>query len=209
MPSVIKGLYAITPECADTVVLLDKVKQALRGGATVVQYRSKSDNVALKHEQANELLKLCQSFHVPLIINDDMRLAALIQADGVHLGETDSSLKEARINLGPKSIIGVSCYQDLDRAIQLAGQGADYVAFGSFYPSPTKPLAKPSPISLLTQARAKLQLPIVAIGGVSTETAPVLIHAGASAVAVVSALFEAPDIELTANLFTSFFAIKH
>lgn len=209
MPSVIKGLYAITPECADTTALLDKVKQALRGGAAVVQYRSKSDNVALKHEQANELLKLCQSFHVPLIINDDMRLVALIQADGVHLGETDSSLKEARINLGPKSIIGVSCYQDLDRAIQLAGQGADYVAFGSFYPSPTKPLAKPSPISLLTQARAKLQLPIVAIGGVSTETAPVLIHAGASAVAVVSALFEAPDIELTANLFTSFFAIKH
>ena len=209
MPSVIKGLYAITPECADTTALLDKVKRALRGGAAVVQYRSKSDNVALKHEQANELLKLCQSFHVPLIINDDMRLVALIQADGVHLGETDSSLKEARINLGPKSIIGVSCYQDLDRAIQLAGQGADYVAFGSFYPSPTKPLAKPSPISLLTQARAKLQLPIVAIGGVSTETAPVLIHAGASAVAVVSALFEAPDIELTANLFTSFFAIKH
>lgn len=209
MPSVIKGLYAITPECADTTLLLDKVKQALRGGAAVVQYRSKSDNVALKHEQASELLKLCQSFYVPLIINDDMRLAALIQADGVHLGETDSSLKEARINLGPKSIIGVSCYQDMDRAVQLAGQGADYVAFGSFYPSPTKPLAKPSPISLLTQARAKLQLPIVAIGGVSTENAPLLIHAGASAVAVVSALFEAPDIELTANLFTSFFAIKH
>ena len=205
----IKGLYAITPECADTAQLLDKVKQVLRGGAALVQYRSKSDDVALKHEQATELLKLCQAYYVPLIINDDMRLAALIEADGVHLGETDPALKEARINLGPNSIIGVSCYQDLERAAHLAAQGANYVAFGSFYPSPTKPQAKPCPLSLLTAAHAKISVPIIAIGGITPDNAPELIRAGADAVAVISALFDAPDIELTATLFTSFFALKH
>lgn len=209
MLTAIKGLYAITPECTDTDTLLEKAKLALGGGATLVQYRSKSNDVALKHEQATELLKLCQAYYVPLIINDDMRLAALIEADGVHLGETDPELKEARINLGPQSIIGVSCYQDIDRAVHLAAQGASYVAFGSFYPSSTKPQAKPCPLSLLTAAQAKISVPIVAIGGITPTNAPELIHAGADAVAVISALFDAPDIELTANLFTSFFAVKH
>lgn len=209
MLTAIKGLYAITPECADTAALLDQVKQVLRGGAQLIQYRSKSENVALKHEQATELRALCRTFHVPLIINDDMRLAALIDADGVHLGETDPSLKEARINLGPDKIIGVSCYQDLDRARQFAEQGADYVAFGSFYPSPTKPQARPCPLSLLTQAKAKLQIPVVAIGGITPDNAPALIQAGADALAVISALFEAADIELAAHIFSSLFATKH
>jgi thiamine-phosphate pyrophosphorylase len=209
MSTAIKGLYAITPESADTAALLEQVKQVLRGGAQLIQYRSKSENVALKHEQATELRALCRAFHVPLIINDDMRLAALIDADGVHLGETDPSLKEARINLGPDKIIGVSCYQDLDRALQFAEQGADYVAFGSFYPSSTKPQARPCPLSLLTQAKAKLQIPVVAIGGITPDNAPDLILAGADAVAVISALFEAADIELAAHIFTSLFATKH
>lgn len=205
----IKGLYAITPECADTATLLKQVKQVLLGGAQVIQYRSKSENVALTHEQAAELLTLCHAFHVPLIINDDLRLAALIDADGVHLGETDPALHEARINLGPDKIIGVSCYQDLERALQFAAQGADYVAFGSFYPSPTKPQARPCPLSLLTQAKAKLHVPIVAIGGITPTNAPDLIHAGADAVAVISALFDAPDTELAAHIFSSLFATKH
>lgn len=209
MTPAISGLYAITPECADTAALLSQARQVLRGGAQVLQYRSKSDNIALKHGQAAELLALCRSFHVPLIINDDLRLAALIDADGVHLGATDPTLKEARINLGPDKIIGVSCYQDLERAIQVAAQGADYVAFGSFYPSPTKPQARPCPVALLTQAKTKLQIPLVAIGGITTENTPALIRAGADAVAVISALFDAPDIELTAHLFTSLFATKH
>jgi thiamine-phosphate pyrophosphorylase len=209
MTAAIKGLYAITPECADTAVLLDKLQQALRGGATLVQYRSKSEDVALKHEQATELLALCRSFHVPLIINDDLRLAALIDADGVHLGETDPSLKDARINLGADKIVGVSCYQDLQRAVQFATLGADYIAFGSFYPSSTKPQAPPCPLGLLTEAKTKLTIPIVAIGGITPETTPALIAAGADAVAVISALFDAPDIELAAHIFTSLFATKH
>lgn len=209
MAATIKGLYAITPECADTAALLDKVKQALQGGAALLQYRSKSDDVAFKHEQATELLALCRSFHVPLIINDDLRLATMIDADGIHIGEDDASLKDARINLGPDKIIGVSCYQDIQRATQFAALGADYVAFGSFYPSPTKPHAAPCPLSLLTEAKSKLLVPIVAIGGITAENAPALIAAGADAVAVISALFDAPDIELAAHIFTSLFATKH
>jgi thiamine-phosphate pyrophosphorylase len=205
----IKGLYAITPESADTQALVDKVKAALEGGARLVQYRSKSDDAALRHEQAAELLELCRAYHVPLIINDDVRLAALVDADGVHLGEEDASLKEARINLGPDKIIGVSCYQDLALAKRFQSEGADYVAFGSFYPSTTKPGARPCPVSLLSEARKALRLPIVAIGGITPENAVALVSAGADAVAVISALFDAPDIGATAAHFASLFQTKH
>lgn len=209
MKAEIRGLYAITPEVADTAALLAKVRAALSGGARLVQYRSKSDDVALRHEQAAELLALCRAHGVPLIINDDVRLAALTEADGVHLGEEDASLKEARINLGPEKIIGVSCYQDLARARRAAADGADYVAFGSFYPSPTKPGARPCPISLLTEAKRALKVPVVAIGGITPDNAPALVAAGADAVAVISALFDAPDIAAVAAHFDSLFQTKH
>jgi thiamine-phosphate pyrophosphorylase len=205
----IKGLYAITPEMHDTQALLDKVKAAIEGGARLVQYRTKSDDMALRHEQASELLLLCRAYHVPLIINDDLRLAALVDADGVHLGEEDASLKEARVNLGPDKIIGVSCYQDLARARQLQAEGADYVAFGSFYPSTTKPGARPCPIGLLTEAKQSLRVPVVAIGGITPDNAPALVAAGADAVAVISALFDSSDIAAIAAHFDSFFQTKH
>ena len=135
----IGGLYAITPECADTEGLVRQVRQALSGGARLVQYRNKGNDVALRHEQASELLALCRHFHVPLIINDDIRLADLTGADGVHLGKDDGGVREARLILGPDKIIGVSCYGDLQRALDAEAHGAGYVAFGSFFPSPTKP----------------------------------------------------------------------
>lgn len=207
-PSV-KGLYAITPETADTAQLLFKARAALQGGAALVQYRSKSTDVAVKHAQACELRELCQDFRVPLIVNDDVRLAALIDADGVHLGEDDARLVEARINLGPDKIIGVSCYQDLARAVQFAAEGADYVAFGSFYPSTTKPGARPCPVSLLAEAHATLHLPVVAIGGITLDNARPLIDAGADAIAVISALFDAPDVEAAAREFANLFATRH
>lgn len=209
MKTTIRGLYAITPETADTAALLDKVTQALEGGASVVQYRSKSEDVALKHEQAAELLELCRRHHVPLIVNDDVRLAVLTDADGVHVGEDDAGLKEARINLGPDKIIGVSCYQDLARARQLEAQGADYVAFGSFYPSSTKPQARPCPVSVVAEAKKILHVPVVAIGGITTDNAPTLVAAGADAVAVISALFDSADIRRTAAQFASLFQTKH
>lgn len=209
MKPAIKGLYAITPETEHTAQLLAQTQAALVGGASVVQYRNKSSNASLKHEQASELLELCRDYRVPLIVNDDVRLAVLTDADGVHLGEDDARLIEARINLGPDKIIGVSCYQDLALALKFETEGADYVAFGSFYPSSTKPDARPCQLSLLTQAKAQLHVPVVAIGGITLDNAPSLVAAGADAVAVISALFDASDIEASALSFSNLFATRH
>jgi len=208
MKAKVEGLYALTPEMADTERLLFLVGEALAGGARLVQYRNKSGDVALRHEQATELKLLCHRHGVPLIINDDVRLAALTEADGVHLGAEDASLLEARVNLGPDKLIGVSCYQDLARAERLTAAGADYVAFGSCFPSPTKPLAPLCPLTLITEARQKLAVPIVAIGGITPENAPAVIAAGAHAVAVISALFEAPDVRDAAARFSRLFATR-
>jgi thiamine-phosphate pyrophosphorylase len=207
MPSFPSGVYALTPECADTARLLQMVEAALKGGVAAVQYREKTGDVALRHEQASELLPLCRRYGVPLIINDDLRLADLTDADGVHLGREDAGLREARIILGPKKIVGVSCYQSLDLAREAQADGADYVAFGSFHPSPTKPQALRAPIQLLHEA-AELKLPVVAIGGITAENAVELVEAGADAIAVISALFDAPDIEMAARELNRLFEIE-
>ncbi|PWB49293.1 MAG: thiamine phosphate synthase [Nitrosomonadales bacterium] len=201
----IGGLYAITPEQPDTARLLTQVRAALSGGASVVQYRSKSQDAALLHEQASELLELCHAFEVPLIINDSLRLADLSGADGLHLGREDGSLRQARIVLGAEKVIGVSCYNSLELALQAEAGGADYVAFGSFFPSLTKPGAVAAPLELLRQAKARLHAPIVAIGGITVDNAPPLIEAGADAVAVISGLFDAPDIQLAAQQYSQLF----
>lgn len=202
----ISGLYAITPEQADTARLLRQVRAALAGGAAVVQYRSKGRDVALQHEQASELIALCHAFGVPLIVNDSLRLADLSGADGVHLGREDGSLRQARIVLGAEKMIGVSCYNDLELALAAEAGGADYVAFGSFFPSATKPGAVAAPLDLLQEARKRLHVPIIAIGGITPENAPVLIEAGAAAIAVISGLFDAPDIELAARQYSQLFS---
>jgi len=202
----ISGLYAITPEQPDTARLLQQVRAALAGGAAVVQYRSKSQDIALQHEQASELMALCHDFDVPLIVNDSLRLADLTGADGVHLGREDGSVRQARIVLGAEKLIGVSCYNNLELALAAEEEGADYVAFGSFFPSATKPAAVPAPLELLRQARQRLHVPIVAIGGITPDNAPALIEAGAAAVAVISGLFDAPDIELAAQQYSQLFS---
>lgn len=201
------GVYALTPECADTARLLQMVEAALKGGAAAVQYREKTGDVALRFEQASELLPLCRRYHVPLIINDDLRLADLADADGVHLGREDAGLREARIILGPKKIVGVSCYQSLAQAREAQAMGADYVAFGSFYASPTKPQAQRAPVQLLHEA-AGLKVPVVAIGGITAENAQALIESGADSIAVISALFDAPDIEQAARELNRLFEIE-
>ena len=201
----ISGLYAITPQCADTAALLDKVRKALKGGTRLVQYRDKTNDVALRFEQASELRALCREFGVALIVNDDLRLAALSNADGVHLGREDGSLLEARLILGPDKIIGVSCYNDLQSAIAAQQAGADYIAFGSFFASTTKPDAVPAPLDLLRQARHQLNIPIVAIGGITLANAPSLLAAGADALAVISAVFDSPDIRAAARGFSELF----
>jgi thiamine-phosphate pyrophosphorylase len=201
----IGGLYAVTRETDDTAQLLREVAAALKGGASVVQYRDKSGDVARQHEQASELLALCQQYRVPFIVNDSLRLADLIGADGVHLGRDDGALREARIILGAQRIIGVSCYQNLELALAAQVAGADYVAFGSFYPSTTKPDAPRAELALLQQASREIQLPIVAIGGIMPANAEALIDAGADAIAVINALFDAPDIEARARKFAELF----
>mgnify|MGYP001092580122 FL=1 len=193
------GVYAITPETADTGRLLAQVEAALAGGVAAVQYRDKSGDIARRHEQASELAALCRRFNVPLIVNDDLRLADLADADGVHLGRDDGSLREARIILGKGKFIGASCYQSLDLARAAQAAGADYVAFGSFFASPTKPAAGRADAALLHAATQTLAIPIVAIGGITPTNAPALLDAGADSLAVLSALFDAPDIRAAAH----------
>mgnify|MGYP003669822450 CR=1 FL=1 len=199
MPDFPGGLYAITPETANTEQLLTQVEAALVGGVAAVQYRDKSTDVARRHEQASELVALCHQFGVPLIINDDLRLADLCDADGVHLGREDGSVREARIILGKDKLIGASCYQSLELALTAQAAGANYVAFGSFFPSPTKPAAERADTALLIQAAPSIHIPIVAIGGITLPNAPVLLDAGADSLAVLSALFDAADIRAAAH----------
>jgi thiamine-phosphate pyrophosphorylase len=201
----IAGLYAITQETDNTAQLLAAVTAALNGGARTVQYRDKSGDVARQHEQASVLLTLCHRYHVPFIVNDSLRLADLIGADGVHLGRDDGTVREARIVLGPERMIGISCYQSLDLALAAQEAGADYVAFGRFFSSGTKPDAASAELSLLHQATYQIHRPIVAIGGVTLGNANRLISAGADAVAVVGALFDSQDIEETARQFADLF----
>jgi thiamine-phosphate pyrophosphorylase len=193
------GVYAITPETADTGKLLAQVEAALSGGVAAVQYRDKSADVARRHEQASELVALCHQFRVPLIVNDDLRLADLCDADGVHLGRDDGSLLEARIILGKDRLIGASCNQSLDQARAAQAAGVDYVAFGSFFPSTTKPTAARADADLLRLATQAIHIPIVAIGGITLANAPPLLDAGADSLAVLSALFDAPNIRAAAH----------
>lgn len=197
------GLYAITPAgTIDTAALLAQVSASLRGGARMIQYRAKA---GAQRMQAEALLQLCRQHGAPLIINDDVALAATIGADGAHLGRDDLPLAQARALLGAAAIIGVSCYNEPDRARAAALAGADYVAFGSFYPSTTKPRAVRAGLPLLRQARDELDLPIVAIGGITPDNGRALIEAGAHWLAAIDGVFAAADIEQAARRYARLF----
>ena len=194
------GLYALTPELADTVELAARTELALAGGASAIQYRTKGASARLKLQQAAALRALCSARGAIFIVNDDVELAHAVHADGVHLGRDDASLAAARARLGPAAIVGVSCYDGLERAESAIAAGGDYIAFGSFYLSRVKPNAVRAPLSLIAEAKSRWpQAGIVAIGGITAANAPPLIAAGADAVAVISALYEAPDIALAAR----------
>ncbi|OFZ72693.1 MAG: thiamine-phosphate diphosphorylase [Betaproteobacteria bacterium RBG_16_64_9] len=201
----VAGLYAITPEDADTDRLERRVQAALAGGASLVQYRSKSPDSAARRAQGERLLAVCRRAGAPLIVNDDLELALAIGADGVHLGRDDGDVAVARARLGADRLLGVSCYDRLDLAIAAVAAGADHVAFGSAFASLTKPEAVRAPPALFAQARARLQVPIVAIGGITPENAHLIIEAGADAVAVITALFDAQDVAAAAAAFRSLF----
>lgn len=201
--STIKSLYAITDsQLMPGPALAAGVAAALEGGCRLVQYRDKSSNQMQRLADARQLLELCQNFGATLIINDDVQLAKMAGAHGVHLGQEDGSPREARAILGPDAIIGVTCHASLTLAQQAVEQGADYVAFGRFFPSNTKPDAPPAPLTLLTEARnAFKSIPIVAIGGITLQNGASVLAAGADILAVSHSLFAAPDIQLQAQRF--------
>lgn len=202
----IGGLYAIADTgYLDATRIGSAVVEALRGGARVVQYRDKSVDRAERKRQAEHLRLLCSTSRACFIVNDDVELARAVSADGLHLGRDDVTIGAARARLGADAIIGASCYNDAARAAAMVANGADYVAFGSFYPSPTKPGAVRAETGLLRQAHAQLGVPLVAIGGITPENGAALIAAGADALAVISGLFDQPDVEAAARKYSALF----
>ena len=197
-----KGLYALTPDGCPA--LLESVEKAIAGGACMIQYRDKTASREERGERAGALLALCRSRHTPLIINDDLDLALALGADGVHLGADDASVGETR-NLFPGGLIGASCYNDFTRAQAAIRSGASYVAFGSFYASPTRPDAVTAQPDLLMRACRELPVPVCAIGGIRADNAASLVQAGADLLAVCSGIFAQPDIATAAHSISSKF----
>lgn len=200
-----QGLYAITD--GPRADLLPAARAALEGGATMLQYRDKTRDATRRWNEARALKALCTEFDVPLIINDDVELARASEAAGVHLGEDDRAIADARMALGSGAIIGVSCYDSLQRARDAAAAGANYLAFGAFFPSTTKPGARHAKPDLLHGARA-FGLPLVAIGGITPENGGSLVAAGADFLAVISTLFGARDVRATAREFAALFQAR-
>lgn len=199
-----RGLYLLTPDEADTQRLVARVEPLLAEGVAMLQLRNKGADAALLRQQALALLPLCQARRVPLMINDDWRLAAEIGAAGAHLGERDGALALARQALGDAAILGASCYGDMARAERAKADGASYLAFGAIFASGSKPLAQRTPLSVLREA-TRLRLPIVAIGGITPDNARQVIAAGADFVAVIGAIFDAPDPAARVRAFKNCF----
>ena len=201
----ISGLYAVTPDLADTALLLRRVEAALSGGVRLLQYRNKTADATLRLAQARALKALCGRYGAKLIVNDHVDIAQAADADGVHVGREDAAARTARAALGKGRIVGVSCYNELGQALAAVADGADYVAFGTFFPSSVKPDAVHAPLELLPLAKRRLSVPVVAIGGITLDNAPVLIGAGVDSLAVISALFGAEDVAAAARAFCQLF----
>ena len=200
-----RGLYAIPPAQLEGEKLLDAAREALEGGCRLLQYRDKSDDAARRLRDARALGRLCRRHGALFIVNDDLELAAAAAADGVHLGRDDASLAEARARLGDGAIVGISCYADWERALAAREQGASYLAFGAFYPSPTKPHAARANLQLLHRARRELKLPAVAIGGITPENAQPLIAAGADVGAADETLDDRHHVRAAARRISALF----
>ncbi len=201
-----KGLYAITDTAnLSSEIMLTRTEEILRAGAKLLQYRNKQADENTRLTEARQLIDLCKQYTVPLIINDDIALAIKVDADGIHLGKSDPSIADARERLGNKAMIGCSCYNDLDRAQQAANSGADYIAFGAFFPSPTKPEAAHATPDIIQTAKQKFNLPVVAIGGITPENGQSLIEAGADMLAVISGIYASETPFNTATKYIELF----
>jgi len=202
----LNGLYAITDQQLITEEDFSKsIEAALQGGTRVIQYRDKSDNQNKRHQQASLLRALCDQYHAICIINDDIELARAVNAHGVHLGKDDFSLRHARQVLGENAIIGVSCYNDLNRAIEAENYNADYVAFGAIFSSSTKPDAKVAGLDIIAQAKQQLSIPVCTIGGITQENIQQVVQQGADMAAVISGIFSTDDIKQATATLSQFF----
>lgn len=201
-----KGLYLVTPDWDDTQQLLAVTELALKGGATLVQYRHKNAGPDLRHEQASHLLALCRRYQRPFLINDHVELCLALDADGVHVGGTDASVAQVRAALGPAKLVGASCYGDLQLARDAHRDGASYVAFGGFYPSRVKKYPVTTPVGIIAQSKAEILLPSVVIGGMTRDNAAPLIAAGADMAAAISSVYLAADPEAAAREFACLFS---
>jgi thiamine-phosphate pyrophosphorylase len=203
----LRGLYVITDRAlAAGRPLPELAAEAMAGGARVVQYRDKTADQVRRLAEARALAAVCRRAGALLIVNDDVELACAVRADGVHVGRDDAGIAAARARLGPDRLIGVSCYDRFDLALAARRAGADYVAFGSFFPSPTKPAAVRAQVGLLERGRRELGLPLVAIGGITPENGAALVAAGADMLAVIHAVFGATDVRAAAAAFAPLFA---
>lgn len=200
----LRGLYAITPETADTEGLVSRARLCLEGGARLLQYRAKSLDPALALEQARRLAAECRRAGALFLVNDSVELALAVDAAGVHLGREDMAVPAARARL-PGRIVGVSCYADPEGARAAAAAGADYVAIGSVFPSSTKRSAVRAPLEAIAAARRASGLPVAAIGGITPANAPAARRAGADMLAVISALFDAADVRAAARALSRTF----
>lgn len=200
-----KGLYLVTPDWDDTDKLVAASEQAIAGGATLLQYRHKTADEALRAEQAAALLALCRRLNVPLVINDHIQLCEQLDADGIHVGGTDASVAEVRARVGKDKIVGASCYGDLQLARSAAAAGASYVAFGGFYPSRVKKYEVSTPPDIITRALAELAVPLCVIGGMTVENSRPLVNLGAHMVAAISSVYSMEDHRAAAASFANLF----
>lgn len=201
----LKGLYAITDPALMSSDLIGQTEQAISAGINILQYRNKTAPTSLQEQEAKTLALLCKKNNVLFIINDNVELAIKVNADGVHLGQKDTHIQQAREQLGENKIIGVTCHDQLELALTAQQQGADYVAFGRFFNSLTKPSASPAELSLLTEAHKLISIPIVAIGGITHQTAPLLLEQGVDMLAVIHGLFGQANIVNATQKFVKLF----
>jgi thiamine-phosphate pyrophosphorylase len=202
------GLYAISDDSLAGGIVLEVSGRILQAGVSAMQFRDKSRNSTAKTERAAALQALCRKFRTPFIVNDDLDLAVALRADGVHLGRDDDTCAAARARLGSSSIIGISCYDDPQRAVAAQHDGADYVAFGAFHPTATKTASTRATPDLLRRVRPALRIPIVAIGGITPDNGAALLAAGANLLAVVGALYRAADAVAAVRAFRALFALQ-
>lgn len=202
----LRGVYAITDnQLQQGGALLTAVEQALRGGVRIIQYRNKQADFADRVAEARDLKNLCRQYSAPLLINDDVELCQAVDADGVHLGQSDTPVAEARYRLGPGAIIGVTCHNRPELVMQAERGGANYIAIGRFFPSQTKPMAPAASLQDLRTLRSQTRLPLVAIGGVTADNGSELLNAGANMLAVIHYLFGSTDIEARARALSQLF----